>query len=87
MKKALTFFFAAILLSIAGQAQTAVKVDKQGNYIAAAKKDTASGKPTGKIYTDTKGNKYPVYISPNGKLYVNRVSKAGNQYKQYLKVN
>lgn len=72
-------------------AQT-VRVDASGNYVAvkdttkkASKPDT--GKATGKTYTDSKGNKWPVMESPNGKLYVLRTSKeTGNQYKQYLKV-
>ena len=63
-----------------------VSTDSKGNYIA-VKATAETGKATGKTYTDSKGNVYPVYESKNGKLYVIRTSKTGNQYKQYLKVN
>lgn len=63
-----------------------VKQDKNGNYISIYQRDTTSAKPTGKTFTDTKGNTYPVYVSKNGKLFVMRTSKAGNNYKQYLKL-
>ena len=68
-------------------AQTVQKT-KDGNYIAVvASKIDDKAKDTGKTFTDTKGNIYPVFISGKGKLYVIRISKAGNSYKQYLKVD
>ena len=75
-------------LVIAGNAQT-VKQDAKGNYVAVkSTSDTAATyKPTGKTFTTTKGDIYPVYVSKNGKLFVIRTSKTGNQYKQYLKVD
>ena len=74
-----------IFAAITGQAQT-VKTDTNGNFYA-AKTATKSkeAKQTGKTFTDSKGNVYPVLISDNGKFYVIRTSKAGNEYKQYLK--
>lgn len=72
-----------------GASSQTVKQDANGNYIAVkAANDTTNtgGKATGKTYTDAKGNVYPVMISKNGKLFVIRTSKAGNQYKQYLKL-
>ena len=65
-----------------------VKQDASGNYIAVkTPKDSTSAKATGKTYTDTKGNVYPVMISKNGKLFIVRISKTGNKYNQYLKLN
>lgn len=65
-----------------------VQKDSQGNYIAVkATESSEKAKDTGKTYTDTKGNVYPVYVSKNGKLFVIRTSKTGNQYKQYLKIS
>jgi hypothetical protein len=88
MKK--TILILAVLFAFYGaNSQTVVK-DKQGNYIAVkAIKDSTKtdAKPTGKTYTDTKGTVYPVMISKNGKLFVIRISKAGNRYNQYLKLN
>lgn len=43
-------------------------------------------KATGKTFTDTKGNVYPVYESNKGKLFYLRTSKAGKEYKVYLKL-
>jgi hypothetical protein len=66
-----------------------VKVDASGNYVAvkSVKSDSASYKSTGRTYTDTKGNSYPVMISSRGKLFVIRTSKTtGNPYRQYLKL-
>lgn len=67
-----------------------IKQDKQGNFYQIKdiinKKLTIS-KPTGKTYTDTKGNVFPIFVSENGKYYIKRVSKnTGKEYKQYLKI-
>jgi hypothetical protein len=36
-------------------------------------------------YQDKDGNKYPIYVSSKGKLYVKKVSKkSGKEYKYYL---
>ena len=84
MKKLILAAF--ILLSLTGHAQNAQQT-KDGNYIAITQqKDTAS-KESGKTYTDSKGQVYPVYITPKGKLFVKKISKAGNSYKMYLKLN
>lgn len=65
-----------------------VKVDKSGNYVqvesVSGKRDTVN---TGKTFTDSKGKVYPVFKSSTGKLYVGKVSKSGNYYRYYLKVN
>ncbi len=65
-----------------------VRKDTKGNYIAISSQKQAKteAKNTGKTYTDTKGNSYPVFVTAKGKLFVNRVSKkTGKEYKQYLK--
>lgn len=86
MKKtliALTILFAGIT----SHAQTKVKQDEKGNFIQVREKVTAKDKETGQTYTDSKGQEFKVYKSINDKLYIVRVSKAGNEYKQYLKVD
>jgi len=86
MKKLL---FAALLIfaAVTSQAQNA-KQDANGNYIAVkATEQKSSAKPTGKTFTDGKGNIFPVYESKNGKLFYVKVSKTGNEYKCYLKIN
>jgi hypothetical protein len=85
--KRLLIIFAFMLGALGANSQTTIKQDAAGNYVAV--KDTnavTSAKPTGKTYTDTKGNVYPVMISKNGKLFVIRISKTGNKYNQYLKL-
>lgn len=85
MKK---LIFSALLIFAAAtsQAQNA-KQDASGNYIAVkATEQKESAKPTGKTFTDSKGNVYPLYESKNGKLFYLRTSKAGNEYKVYLKL-
>jgi hypothetical protein len=79
---ALSFLF----LSFIGLSQS-VKMDSTGNYIAVqVQKDSATA--TGKTFTDSKGIKWPVFISKNGKLFVQRISKnTGKEYRQYLKLN
>lgn len=74
------------LLSFSTMAQN-VKKDANGNYIAVStKKAKTEARATGKTYTDSKGNVYPVYESAKGKLFIIRTSKTGNTYNQYLKL-
>lgn len=88
---AITFFLLCLFimgLVVAGNAQQ-VKQDAQGNYYAVkATKDTSiTYKPTGKTFTTSKGETFPVYVSKNGKLFVIRTSKAtGNQYKTIFEI-
>ena len=75
-----------LVLIISATAQTKVTRDQQGNYVSTTT-TKVEPKNTGKTYTDSKGVKYPVYESANGKLYIIRTSKkSGNQYKQYLTI-
>ena len=87
MKKtliALTLLF----WGITSQAQTKVKQDSKGNFVAVTNvREKTPDKPTGQTYTDTKGQSYQVFKSINDKLYIVRTSKSGNEYKQYLKID
>ena len=68
-------------------AQT-VKMDAKGNFFAVSKHkiETKDSVNTGKTYTDSKGNVYPVYSSSKGSLFVGRTSqKTGNYYRMYLR--
>lgn len=43
------------------------------------------GKETKYTWTFTNGEEYPIWISPKGKAYVNKVSKkTGKEYRVYL---
>lgn len=72
------------LLSLSGFTQTKVVIDSKGNYRTLAVNKAATSTPTGKTFTDSKGNKYPVMQSVNNKLYYLKTSKTGNVYKVYL---
>ena len=76
--------------AIVSNAQTSVKTDSTGNYIAISVKGQKTGSKsvaTDKYFTDSKGVKYPVYKSVNGKLFYTRVSKSGNKYNVYLTIS
>jgi len=78
-------FILAVALSVTAMSQNA-KQDQSGNYVAVkTAKSKEPGKATGKTFTDSKGNKYPVMESSRGKLYYIKTSKTGNDYKVYLK--
>jgi len=84
MKKIM--FAAMLLFCLQSQAQNA-KMDATGNYVAIKQeKEPAKGEPTGKYFTDAKGQKFQVFKSKAGKLYYERTSKSGNVYKVYLKL-
>jgi hypothetical protein len=60
---------------------------KQGNTFVQQKSERSSApaKKTQFIYEDTKGNKYPIYISGNGSCFVIKTSaKTGKEYRKYL---
>ena len=83
MKKLLVLLM--LSFSLISYSQNA-KVDKEGNFVAVsntAKQDTID---TGKTFTDSKGNVYPVFKTQRGKLYYPRISKSGNYYRAYIKV-
>lgn len=85
MKKIILFFLIACSTAF-GQG---IKKGKDGNYYAdtTSKAAEKSAKATGKFFFDSKGQKWPVYESKNGKLFALRTSKSGTQYKQYLKID
>jgi len=72
-------------LSFTSCGQKAIK-DSTGNYTAVSvKKAKQSDVPLGKTFTDSKGNKYPVYRTSTGRTVYYRVSKnTGIPYKVYL---
>jgi nucleoid DNA-binding protein len=84
MKKLI--FMTLFLTSCGIMAQTPVKMNNSGVYQAASKERSVSvGTDTGKKM-NIKGKLYPIFKTARGKFYVLRVSKAGKEYKQYLKL-
>ena len=82
MKKLIFCLFIA-LLSYTSYAQVA----REGNTFKSITTQTtkSEGQQTKYTWEDKKGNKYPIYITKNGAVYINRKSaKTGKDYKQYL---
>ena len=82
MKKFIFCLFIA-LLSCTSHAQ----VTREGNTFKVVTSQTtkSGGQQTKYIWEDKSGNKYPIYITNSGAVYVNRKSKkTGKIYKQYL---
>lgn len=82
MKKLIFCLFMA-LLSCTSYAQVA---RKDNTFKSTTTQTTKSeGQQTKYTWEDKKGNKYPIYITKNGAVYINRKSaKTGKNYKQYL---
>jgi hypothetical protein len=85
MKK-LTLMVLIAICTLTSNAQNA-KLDATGNYVAVVKeKETVEATPMGKTFTDAKGVVYPIFLSKAKKLFIKRISKAGKEYNQYLKL-
>lgn len=82
MKK-LIFCLFLMFSSITSYAQVA----REGNTFKVTTTQTtkSEGQQTRYTWEDKKGNKYPIYITKSGAVYINRKSaKTGKKYKQYL---
>ena len=77
---ALFFMMGAILAN--GQ-KPAYKIGNDSMLVNVITK--GSDKDTG-FKVEIKGVKYPVFVSARGKYYIERISKKGNEYKQYLDI-
>lgn len=88
MKK-VTLILSLFLASSVAFSQSRIEKDANGNYVQiSASKRASEDKQTGKTFTTSKGDTYPIYVSERGKYYIIRTSKeTGNQYKQYLKLD
>lgn len=86
MKKIILTAIMLFSLSLGVQAQSVIR---EGNTFTQV--SNKGGKSSGKetktqfIFTDSKGNVYPVYLSSTGKAFIKKVSKkTGKEYKQYM---
>lgn len=90
MKKLAIIALAVLGMAFAAPAQ--VKYEQQGKTLKQTQSEKAIKKgaeplATGFTWEDSKGNKYPIWISNGGKgsAYIIKVSKkTGKEYKQYL---
>lgn len=84
MKRLIICISMMLSMGLGIQAQS---VQKQGNNFTQVTNKKSAGKETKTqyTYTDSKGVKYPVYLSSAGKAFIYKVSKkTGKEYKQYL---
>ena len=86
MKKA-TIVLGLILASVITFSQPKLVKNANGDYLMQKASKTNEDSLTGKKVISADGNEYPIYVSKNGKYYIKRISKAGNEYKQYLKLD
>lgn len=75
----------ALLLTLtAGQAQQVTREGNTFSVVVSNKTKQATETKTKFEWQDAKGNKYPIYVGKTGACYIKRISRNGNEYKQYL---
>lgn len=80
--KTLITLMLLVLGTMTLHAQTGI--DKDGNFYQTSKSKTPP-KSTNKTYTNSKGDKYPVFETATGKMFINMKSKkSGKEYRKYL---
>lgn len=85
MKKKLFLYLLALIIKAwvtTATAQSTKVVLSDGYYIAMTK--PSSGEATGKQFKAKTGEVYPIFVSKNGKHYINRKAKSGKIYRQYI---
>ena len=75
----------AICFSFCATKVCAQSVTKQGTMFVQQSKKCKSATKTKYTYKAADGKVYPIYLSPNGKAFIIRVSKKTNkEYRDYL---
>lgn len=59
-------------------------VERNGDTFVQTKTVTTSKDTQTKFTYEIKDTKYPIFITKNGRCYIMRTSKNGNDYKMYL---
>ena len=79
------FIIVAMLLSMpfTSVAQDSITVEGKNIVAPSSKRQSKPGVDTGYTY-EIKGVKYKIYKTEKGKFYIERISKDGKQYKQYI---
>ena len=82
----ITVLFLVGLLGIPtiGNAQSFTR--NGNNFEQVSKSASSEATKTKFTWTDTKGNKYPIFVTKTGRCFVNKLSsKTNKEYKYYLK--
>ena len=85
----LTYIVLITLAFVFSLSTFAQKIERRGNTFVevcdSSKKQRGEVKKTEYVYTDKKGNTYPIFLSSTGKAFIIRTSKkTGKEYRQYL---
>jgi hypothetical protein len=74
-------------MSIGAMAQNVVTKNSDGDYVSLkTQREFSPPKPMGGYFVDSKGKKYPIFISAKGRMYYERTSaKTQKVYKVYIK--
>jgi hypothetical protein len=84
IKKIMKKIIFSLVLMLLGVCNINAEVVRTGNTFTTTQTTTADTK-TAYFWQDKEGNKYPIYKSKTGSLYVKRISKkTGKEYKYYL---
>lgn len=75
-----------ILALVCSMITNAQNIVRKGNmFIEQPREATTQARKTDSVYIDKDGNKFPIYKSAKGKLYVIKVSKkSGKEYRKYI---
>lgn len=82
--KELIISLIAVLFVIGVAVASAQEVKREGNNFTVEKTIQQSSDIQTQYTFTIKDNVYPIWITKNGRCYIIRTSKNGNQYKQYL---
>ena len=75
---------AVIIATTFVQTVSAQEIKREGNNFTIEKTIQQSSDVQTQYTFTIKDNVYPIWITKNGRCYIIRTSKNGNQYKQYL---
>ena len=76
----------AIALLLAGVAVNPINAEQKinGTTIVEVQRAKADNKKTPFVYENKKGEKFPTFITKNGRVYAEVVSRNGNTYRKYM---
>lgn len=84
MKKIIIMLIMALVCCVSVNAQS---YSRSGDTFTATAKAKEKSEPikTKYFYTDSHGDKYPIFMSSTGSCFINKVSsKTGKEYRMYL---
>ena len=82
--KELVIALITVVLVIGVAIASAQEVKREGNNFTVEQTIQQSSDVQTQYTFTIKDNVYPIWITKNGRCYIVRTSKNGNQYKQYL---